>query len=135
MVWWIHLLVRRADLLCDRVAVLERTLRAVGRLRYGEQCDPLLTWKKYRGYLTERDPGGPHFHFLTERGSSMGVSWSDGSRHWFYRDPDLPDSVELELHDYSGNGRGWVHRWGCAPCVVQAYPDHNLRRRPSKFSV
>jgi hypothetical protein len=47
--WWLHLLIRRADKLCNRVAVFERTVRAVGRFAYGAMAEPLIVIHRYCG--------------------------------------------------------------------------------------
>jgi hypothetical protein len=42
MTWWIHLLVRRADMLRQRCDVLERVVLAMGLSKYCARCEPLL---------------------------------------------------------------------------------------------
>ena len=42
MVWWLHLVIRRADPLESRCKVFERVVRAVGSYSYAERSVPLL---------------------------------------------------------------------------------------------
>jgi hypothetical protein len=47
--WWYHLLVRRVDLLGERVETMERVVRSVGPFAYAERCKLLLMRRtKYR---------------------------------------------------------------------------------------
>lgn len=42
MVWWLHLVIRKADTLKSRCKVFERVVRAVGSYSYAERSAPLL---------------------------------------------------------------------------------------------
>jgi hypothetical protein len=44
MSWWFHLLVRRVEDIGKRADVLERVARAVGRVVFSAQVEPLLTY-------------------------------------------------------------------------------------------
>ncbi len=51
MTWWFHLLVRRVELLTQRVVVFERVACAGGRMMYGAQAEPLLVMVKVETML------------------------------------------------------------------------------------
>ncbi len=44
MSWWFHLLIRRVERIGERVSVAERLARAVGRITFSAQVEPLLTY-------------------------------------------------------------------------------------------
>ncbi len=113
MTWWFHLLVRRVDSLRERVNGLERLVRAVGQLAYGERCSALLLQVECGIFCTY-----PYISFMTVTSKDHrpldlpAIMWSDGSRVWmmcgeYYVRPGGGPNKDI----HKPASRMWVRYW------------------------
>jgi hypothetical protein len=85
--WWLHLLVRRADSRDYRNLVHELLTRAVGAMRYHERLLPLLLGRAndvtVLCYTFQGSGVGARNILRHGIGDVPAISWADGSRVWY----------------------------------------------------